>query len=178
MYVLGLYPGMLPNGVIDKRRFKYPYSIGLNEAKVEGAFRALTAYLQKVRIEYAAKFKEQRQQQQQQLEKDGNNNNNNSNNSDVIPPDYHLCGDLSAVIIDTCLLRALLKLDHPFLADFVAQENYCHIPLSESALLNAKKFRELVQLYKVRKMHLKALELLAKLGKEGTIPDMKVWSAF
>ena len=56
--VLGLYPSMLPNGVIE--RFKYPYGVGLNEAKLENAHRALAMYLQKVRTKTSVEGKKKK----------------------------------------------------------------------------------------------------------------------
>ena len=148
--VLGLYPAMLPNGVIE--RFKYPYGIGLNEAKLENAHRALAMYLQKVRLKMLKKH----------LSKTGPK----FLTVDETPSDYQQCGDLVPVILDTCLLKALLRVDHPFLMELVSQENQCHVPVCEAALVNAKKFQEVVGLYKTRGLHVKALDLLQRLGKD------------
>ncbi len=147
--VLGLFPLMLPHGVMQ--RYKYPYGVGLNEAKLENAHRALAAYLQRLRAESKELFAAPAQE---------------------VPMDYQLCGDLVPVVLDTSLLRALLKIDHPFLAELVSHENQCHIPVSEAALLAAKKYKELVALYRTRGQHTKALELLQKLGKDSAPGEM------
>jgi tetratricopeptide (TPR) repeat protein len=145
--VLGLFPLMLPHGIMQ--RYKYPYGVGLNEAKLENAHRALAAYLQRLRAENKDLFAAPPQD---------------------VPTDYQLCGELVSVVLDTSLLRALLKIDHPFLGELVSHENQCHIPVSEAMLTAAKKHKELVALYRTRGYHTKALELLQSLVKQPDTP--------
>ena len=152
MRILGLYPSMLPHGVIEKRDFQYPYGVNLNEAKLENAYKALALYLQKVRLEYV--------EEAIKLE------------TSEIPVEYNQCGELIPVVLDTSLMKCLIKIDHPFLVELVSRPNCCHIGVCEALLLQAKKFRELVLLYKNKNLHTNALQLLQKLGKEN-VGDMK-----
>lgn len=151
--VLGLYPKLLPDPCLG--RWKYPYGIQTLAGPVlDNAFRALGSYLQRVRAERAEAVAAA-------VAADA-----------PIPEEYNACADLPDVILDTALLRALLKIEHPFLAELAAAPNRCHIGVCEAALLQAKRYRPLVALYRGRGLHTKALELLNKLGHESSTGDM------
>jgi hypothetical protein len=118
--------------------------VGLNEAKMNNAHAALAVYLQKIRLERKELW--------------------NYPAEAEVPTEFAQCSELVAVVLDTSLLRALLKvgwkktvlichlfvicfqIDHPHLLELVSGKNACHVPACESLLMGARKFKELVAL--------------------------------
>lgn len=66
------------------------------------------------------------------------------------------------VIIDTCLLKCFLKTNDVSLMSFVRLTNKAHVKECEDLFFTYKKFNELIEFLKMKKLHRRALETLQK----------------
>ncbi|KAK9711158.1 Vacuolar morphogenesis protein 6 [Basidiobolus ranarum] len=69
---------------------------------------------------------------------------------------------LLAQLIDTTLLKAYLNSNDALVGPLLRVSNHCNVAESETLLLQHKKYRELVDLYRGKGLHRKSLQLLAK----------------
>ena len=65
-------------------------------------------------------------------------------------------------LIDTSLLKCYLRVNDSLIAPLLRLSNNCHVKECEHALVDKKKFNELVLLYQSKNEHVKALDLLLK----------------
>jgi hypothetical protein len=75
----------------------------------------------------------------------------------------------AAGLVDTVLLKALLHVDVDEAERFLRSPNACWVPECEALLRAAARWRALVELYRGRAMHRRALSLLAQLGQAEAI---------
>jgi len=140
LQVLGLYPNLLPKQL--RVKFSPPFEIPpLVGAGLENALLALINYLTHVRSPPAE-----------------------DEPCPVIEDDYSTVTDVGT-IIDTALIKAYVKTKHANLTTLLTVRNCCHIKECEKVLTDFTRFADLVQLYKGKNLHRKALELLAKVGQ-------------
>mmetsp|Transcript_7714 Transcript_7714/g.10647 ORF Transcript_7714/g.10647 Transcript_7714/m.10647 type:complete len:888 (-) Transcript_7714:2-2665(-) len=152
--VIGLF-GTTPQTSLLPRdlRPKYNYPIDIppfTGSQLDKAYQALIHYLQQVRNTTQVSFL-----RNSKSENTGSDNNNTE--------DYATCSDLLTVI-DTTLMKAFIKVDPSQLADFLTKPNYVHLKEAERVLPLSKRELELVYLYKSKKIHKNALDLLVKLN--------------
>jgi hypothetical protein len=145
--VIGLYPNLLPLG-LKRALKKYPIEIlELTGAAHDTAIKALIQYLVSLRPYICT--------------------------PDVVAQRIaaaasEVDGDYSAVtlvptVLDTTLLKVCVMAgDEKRLSDVVALPNACHVKESTTVLHSSNRFVELVQLYRSKALHQKALELLAQ----------------
>jgi len=69
-------------------------------------------------------------------------------------------------IIDTVLLKSYLLTNPTLVSSLMKLPNYCHVKECESILIGARKYTDLILLYRSRGLHQNALDYLAKLGQE------------
>lgn len=79
----------------------------------------------------------------------------------VSEEDYSSVTDL-ATIVDTALVKAYVKTKHADLTALLSVPNRCHIKECDKVLNDFTRYADLVQLYKGKQLHRKALELLAR----------------
>ncbi|ORX99906.1 hypothetical protein K493DRAFT_335529 [Basidiobolus meristosporus CBS 931.73] len=77
---------------------------------------------------------------------------------------------LLAQLIDTTLLKAYLNSNDALVGPLLRVSNHCNVAESETLLLQHKKYRELVDLYRGKGLHRKSLQLLTKLGRSSGNP--------
>ncbi|KAG5644651.1 hypothetical protein DXG03_008033 [Asterophora parasitica] len=73
-----------------------------------------------------------------------------------------------AQIVDTALYKSYLVIRPSLLGSLCRISNWCEVSEVEEDLRARQKFAELIDLYKGKKMHAKALELLRQLGENET----------
>ncbi|CAG8513221.1 6470_t:CDS:10, partial [Acaulospora colombiana] len=71
----------------------------------------------------------------------------------------------AAELVDTTLLKSYMVINDALVGPLLRVPNHCNVEESEGLLLERKKYRELVDLYKGKGLHRKSLELLKKLGQ-------------
>ncbi|CAG8539118.1 8928_t:CDS:10, partial [Acaulospora morrowiae] len=71
----------------------------------------------------------------------------------------------AAELVDTALLKSYMIINDALVGPLLRVPNHCNVEESEGLLLERKKYRELVDLYKGKGLHRKSLELLKKLGQ-------------
>ncbi|KAI0067184.1 hypothetical protein BV25DRAFT_1959388 [Artomyces pyxidatus] len=76
-----------------------------------------------------------------------------------------------AQIVDTALFKTYLIIRPGLLGSLCRRDNWCEVSEVEEVLISREKFSELLDLYNVKKMHSKALDLLRKLSEKET--DMR-----
>ncbi|KAG8685272.1 Vacuolar morphogenesis protein 6 [Ceratobasidium sp. 394] len=76
----------------------------------------------------------------------------------------------AAQLVDTALFRLYLISRPAFIGPLCRVDNWCEVTEVEEALKGRKKFTELIDLYKGKKMHAKALDLLYELAQSETDP--------
>ncbi|KDN50624.1 hypothetical protein RSAG8_01122, partial [Rhizoctonia solani AG-8 WAC10335] len=72
----------------------------------------------------------------------------------------------AAQLVDTALFRLYLFTKPSMIGALCRLDNWCEVVEVEEALRGRKKFTELIELYRGKKMHAKALDLLFDLSKE------------
>ncbi|KAF8486196.1 hypothetical protein DFH94DRAFT_623079 [Russula ochroleuca] len=87
--------------------------------------------------------------------------------SSLTPEQLVLC----AQVVDTALFKSYLVVRPGLLGPLCRRDNWCEVADVEETLATREKYSELIDLYNVRKMHPKALELLRHLSEKET--DMK-----
>eukprot|EP00029_Vermamoeba_vermiformis_P006348 TRINITY_DN2461_c0_g1_i1.p1 TRINITY_DN2461_c0_g1~~TRINITY_DN2461_c0_g1_i1.p1 ORF type:complete len:890 (+),score=177.72 TRINITY_DN2461_c0_g1_i1:46-2715(+) len=135
--VIGLYPTMLPAEL--RARYTYPIDIPeLAGAGLEKALSELITYLGQKRVKSEPDYGPQKE--------------------------WSVTTD-APTIIDTALLKAYVKTTKGKLAQSLLRlPNHCHLKECERVLLASQKFADLILLYKSKKMHRDALELLQKVA--------------
>ncbi|KAI0267682.1 hypothetical protein BC834DRAFT_923439 [Gloeopeniophorella convolvens] len=73
-----------------------------------------------------------------------------------------------AQVVDTTLFKSYLVGRPGLLGSLCRRDNWCEVSEVEEALAAREKFSQLIDLYNVKKMHSKALELLRKLSEKET----------
>ncbi|PRP83726.1 hypothetical protein PROFUN_09058 [Planoprotostelium fungivorum] len=141
--VIGLYPNLLPRDMQPKPTAYPEGSADLNGAALDRALLSLVSFLNLIRPRY---LNDPRPIAQEMSE------------------DYATVSAVS-VIVDTCLLKALIKTDDRGLMDLVSKtSNRCHLKESKKVLVAAQKENDaLVMLYRSKGMHREALELLTRM---------------
>ncbi|KAG8694933.1 Vacuolar morphogenesis protein 6 [Ceratobasidium sp. 395] len=76
----------------------------------------------------------------------------------------------AAQLVDTALFRLYLISRPAFIGPLCRVDNWCEVTEVEEALKGRKKFTELIDLYKGKKMHAKALDLLRQLAQSEDDP--------
>ncbi|KDN33706.1 hypothetical protein RSAG8_13202, partial [Rhizoctonia solani AG-8 WAC10335] len=76
----------------------------------------------------------------------------------------------AAQLVDTALFRLYLFTKPSMIGALCRVDNWCEVVEVEEALRGRKKFTELIDLYRGKKMHAKALDLLFDLSKEEDDP--------
>ncbi|KAF8604609.1 hypothetical protein BDV93DRAFT_537690 [Ceratobasidium sp. AG-I] len=76
----------------------------------------------------------------------------------------------AAQLVDTALFRLYLISKPIFIGSLCRVDNWCEVAEVEEALRARKKFAELIDLYRGKKMHAKALDLLYDLSQEEDDP--------
>ncbi|KAG8793698.1 Vacuolar morphogenesis protein 6 [Ceratobasidium sp. 428] len=76
----------------------------------------------------------------------------------------------AAQLVDTALFRLYLISRPAFIGPLCRVDNWCEVTEVEEALKGRKKFTELIDLYKGKKMHAKALDLLHQLAQSEDDP--------
>ncbi|GAA5966350.1 hypothetical protein JCM21900_005140 [Sporobolomyces salmonicolor] len=79
-----------------------------------------------------------------------------------------------AQVVDTALFRSYLATKPVMVGPLCRIENWCEVEEVEELLLQAKKYRELLDLYNGKNMHEKAVKLLRQMSKEEDDPGEKV----
>lgn len=87
--------------------------------------------------------------------------------SSLTPEQLVLC----AQVVDTALFKSYLVVRPGLLGPLCRRDNWCEVAEVEETLAAREKYSELIDLFNVRKMHSKALELLRQLSEKET--DMK-----
>ncbi|CCO30777.1 Vam6/Vps39-like protein Short=hVam6p [Rhizoctonia solani AG-1 IB] len=83
----------------------------------------------------------------------------------------------AAQLVDTALFRLYLFTKPSMIGALCRVDNWCEVVEVEEALRARKKFTELIDLYRGKKMHAKALDLLFDLSKEEEDPLDKYMSS-
>jgi len=91
--------------------------------------------------------------------------------SSLTPEQLVLC----AQVVDTALFKSYLVVRPGLLGPLCRRDNWCEVADVEETLAAREKFSELIDLYNVRKMHPKALELLRHLSEKETDMKDKLW---
>ncbi|GEM08903.1 rab guanyl-nucleotide exchange factor [Rhodotorula toruloides] len=79
-----------------------------------------------------------------------------------------------AQVVDTALFRSYLATKPVMVGPLCRIENWCEVAEVEELLLDAKKYRELLDLYNGKNMHEKAVELLKRMSEDEEDPKEKV----
>ncbi|KAG9051519.1 Vacuolar morphogenesis protein 6 [Tulasnella sp. UAMH 9824] len=79
-----------------------------------------------------------------------------------------------AQIVDTALFKSYLVIRPSLVGSLCRLDNWCEVAEVEEVLKERKKFSELIDLYKTKKMHEKALSLLKDLSEDEDDPREKV----
>ncbi|GAA5987416.1 hypothetical protein JCM10908_001946 [Rhodotorula pacifica] len=79
-----------------------------------------------------------------------------------------------AQVVDTALFRTYLATRPVMIGPLCRIENWCEVEEVEELLLEAKKYRELLDLYNGKNMNGKAVELLKRMSAEEDDPEEKV----
>ncbi|GAA5922564.1 hypothetical protein JCM1841_006202 [Sporobolomyces salmonicolor] len=79
-----------------------------------------------------------------------------------------------AQVVDTALFRSYLATKPVMVGPLCRIENWCEVEEVEELLLQAKKYRELLDLYNGKNMHEKAVKLLRQMSKDEDDPGEKV----
>ncbi|BGP49482.1 Vacuolar morphoproteinsis protein 6 [Rhodotorula kratochvilovae] len=79
-----------------------------------------------------------------------------------------------AQVVDTALFRAYLATKPVMVGPLCRIENWGEVEEVEELLLDAKKYRELLDLYNGKNMHEKAVELLKQMSEDEDDPEEKV----
>uniref|UniRef100_A0A0K3CJ75 BY PROTMAP: gi/342319407/gb/EGU11356.1/ Rab guanyl-nucleotide exchange factor [Rhodotorula glutinis ATCC 204091] n=1 Tax=Rhodotorula toruloides TaxID=5286 RepID=A0A0K3CJ75_RHOTO len=79
-----------------------------------------------------------------------------------------------AQVVDTALFRSYLATKPVMVGPLCRIENWCEVAEVEELLLDAKKYRELLDLYNGKNMHEKAVELLKRMSEDEDDPEEKV----
>jgi Vam6/Vps39-like protein vacuolar protein sorting-associated protein 39 len=157
--VVGLFPQMLPTDLTSTLR--YPFAV----TPLAGA--ALTKALQSL-IQYLVQKRSQLIPQQQPA---AVASAAPASSAPVVDAkEWNQVTD-SAIIVDTCLLKAYLRTTNPLLSSLLRLHNVCHVGESENVLIGDRKFSELVLLYKGKNLHENSLKVLQKLGSDDKSPQ-------
>lgn len=65
-------------------------------------------------------------------------------------------------IVDSALVRVYLELGHPLLQSLFRVRNYCNVETIEALLLSRKKYLDLIEFYRGKRLHSKALDLIKR----------------
>ncbi|KAK4050609.1 Vacuolar morphogenesis protein 6 [Microbotryomycetes sp. JL201] len=79
-----------------------------------------------------------------------------------------------AQVVDTALFRSYLATKPVMVGPLCRIENWCQVEEVEELLLEAKKYRELLDLYNGKGLHSKALELLRRISQDEQDPEEKI----
>ncbi|KAL7417275.1 hypothetical protein BDY24DRAFT_412023 [Mrakia frigida] len=79
-----------------------------------------------------------------------------------------------AQVVDTALFKLYLVVRPSLVGSLCRLENFCEVVEVEEQLKERKKYSDLVDLYRTRKNHEKALKLLRELGKDDPDPEDKL----
>ncbi|GAA5871131.1 hypothetical protein JCM1840_007600 [Sporobolomyces johnsonii] len=79
-----------------------------------------------------------------------------------------------AQVVDTALFRSYLATKPVMVGPLCRIENWCEVEEVEELLLQAKKYRELLDLYNGKNMHEKAVKLLRQMSVDEDDPEEKV----
>ncbi|KAJ8293712.1 Vam6/Vps39-like protein [Rhodotorula toruloides] len=79
-----------------------------------------------------------------------------------------------AQVVDTALFRSYLATKPVMVGPLCRIENWCEVAEVEELLLDAKKYRELLDLYNGKNMHGKAVEMLKRMSEDEDDPKEKV----
>eukprot|EP00051_Salpingoeca_urceolata_P000045 m.32547 g.32547 ORF g.32547 m.32547 type:complete len:927 (-) comp10061_c0_seq2:69-2849(-) len=145
--VIGLYPDLLPAELREhftRKNRKQPPQLDATE--LETAIKALIEYLTQKRSDLSKPL------------------------PDDAPRNETVNRKQLSEIIDTTLLKCYLQTNPSLAASLLRVTNRCNLKESEKMLMQAKRFRELVDLYRNRGLHEKALALLrAQADQPGTL---------
>jgi len=144
--VIGLYPGLLPAALRRTIRKPPVETLELAGPGRENALRALVAFLVQLRPLVCTPDAVARSLAGAAQEADG---------------DYSAC-TTPATVVDSTLLRVCVAVgDDKRISDVCGSPNTCHVKDATDALLAANRHADLVQFYRSKGLHAKALELLA-----------------
>ncbi|GAA6050759.1 hypothetical protein JCM3770_006612 [Rhodotorula araucariae] len=79
-----------------------------------------------------------------------------------------------AQVVDTALFRAYLATKPVMVGPLCRIENWCEVEEVEELLVDAKKYRELLDLYNGKNMHEQAVRLLKQMSEDEDDPEEKV----
>jgi len=143
--VIGLFSDLLPEK--QQNKLKYPEEIDkMHGTELENGIIALTEFLTKKRIEMLK------------------SSSSSIHNLKSIMPSNNVIKSRKSLltIIDTSLLKCFLKTNDAMVGPLLRVENYCHLEESEKVLKKMSKTRELIELYKRKNKHEKALMVLSE----------------
>lgn len=140
--VIGLFPNLVPEKTRSKFEYPSPPPV-LEDMDLKNGLKALSDYLLPVRRKLAPDNKEDQtvdnERSRQQLRQ----------------------------IVDTTLLKCYLHTSDGLVASLVnLPDNNCHVEETEEALIQFKKFNELIVFYRSKGLHRKALEMLTAQSRE------------
>ncbi|XP_065641872.1 vam6/Vps39-like protein isoform X1 [Hydra vulgaris] len=151
-FVIGLFPNLLPKEF--HKRIKYPSTLpNFSDGDIEKGLKVLIDYLTAIR-------RNAKQTQQSTVTSIQQSAVARSRLPSVLNSQQSETSKSFLCLIDTTLLKCYLQVNDNLIAPLLRLSNHCHVEECENALVQKKKFNELVLLYQSNNEHEKALNLL------------------